>query len=178
MTTIKCAACGTTAEKPAREINRQKRLGRTDFYCSRKCAWSKNKTNHLLKWARSEENKVHCRKISGNRKDEYTGFREYLKSAQIRTKHAEPSDLDLSYLKELWEKQEGKCVYTKVQLEHATWRRAAGKNKNYIASLDRIDSSRGYVKGNVQYISIACNWLKNNSPEEHLFEFFDIIRKS
>lgn len=51
-------------------------------------------------------------------------------------------------------------------------------NKNYQASLDRIDSSKGYIKGNVRYISVSVNWLKNNLDDNHLREFIQICNGS
>lgn len=42
------------------------------------------------------------------------------------------------------------------------------ENKNYSYSLDRIDSSKGYIKGNVWVISNRANTLKNNSTIEEL----------
>lgn len=39
-TTITCKNCGIKCEKSLREINRQKRNGRTEFYCSISCAIS------------------------------------------------------------------------------------------------------------------------------------------
>ena len=43
------------------------------------------------------------------------------------------------------------------------------------ASSDRIDSSKGYVEGNVQWVVLGINYTKRNFKEEELFELLDII---
>jgi len=37
------------------------------------------------------------------------------------------------------------------------------KQKDSSPSLDRIDNTKGYVKGNVAVICYRANWLKNNA---------------
>lgn len=36
------------------------------------------------------------------------------------------------------------------------------------ASLDRIDSTKGYVKGNVEFVCLAINYAKNNFKKEEM----------
>lgn len=45
----------------------------------------------------------------------------------------------------------------------------------YTMSLDRIDSSLGYIKGNVQVISMKANAMKNNATPAELKTFADWI---
>lgn len=60
-----------------------------------------------------------------------------------------PIDIDAVYLDELWEFQKGKCAYTGRSLEIGV-----------TASVDRIDSNLGYVKGNVQWLHKDVNKAK------------------
>lgn len=44
-------------------------------------------------------------------------------------------------------------------------------DKEWAASLDRIDSSRGYTKDNIQVISYKANKMKNNATVQELVTF-------
>lgn len=39
------------------------------------------------------------------------------------------------------------------------------------ASLDRIDSSKGYIEGNVEFVCSAINLAKNNFSKEAMVSF-------
>ena len=158
-----CYNCGCEFEKPISEIKRNEKFGRHNF-CSRTCVGHFN-TEKLLN---NHSNYV----ISGhsnNRKDEFTGFRDILRRIKQRNYDF---DVDLPYLKELWEIK-NECVYTGVKLTLPN--HSGTNNKLNTASLDRIDSNLGYVKNNVQYISIAANLAKNNMSHDEMVEFCKII---
>lgn len=50
-------------------------------------------------------------------------------------------------------------------------------NYEYTFSLDRIDPSKGYVKGNIWVITKKANTMKNNATKEELLKFADNIYK-
>ena len=65
--------------------------------------------------------------------------------------------IDMPYLWDLYEKQDGKCNYTGLPI---TFRANT-------ASLDRIDSSKGYIKGNVQWVHKDVNMMKRHYTEDY-----------
>lgn len=173
-TFVCCSGCGIEFQKENRYVKVAEKKGRK-HYCSLKCQGKATREEKLSEWVNSESNKNFIKSMAGNKKDEYSPFRVLLKSCRTRTnKGGNPKgdfDLDLHYMKQLWEQQSGKCAITGVDLKLES-----SYNKNYQASLDRIDSSKGYLKGNVRYISVSTNWLKNNLNDEHIKEFIQICK--
>lgn len=166
--TFICDNCGKETQKPVSEYNRNVKLGRHNF-CSRNCACSFNNKQSIGKPC-SEKQKAHLLSICNNKKDECYGFRYILRNIKRRFKD---TNIDLKYLKNLWDSQSGKCSYTGVQLFLPT-----DRNKvNYFcrASLDRIDSSKGYIVGNVQYVALPINYLKNTMSDIEVKRFLKQI---
>jgi len=74
------------------------------------------------------------------------------------------------YAWELFIKQERKCVLTGVVLEFGTsW------NRKSTASLDRINSSKGYVAGNIQWVHKQINVMKRSSSDEDFIEWCKLV---
>lgn len=95
-------------------------------------------------------------------------------------KNAHSRDYVFEYsMKELWDlyiQQDKKCAITKVPI---TIYPDCNKEKLMTASLDRIDSNLGYVKGNVQWVHKRVNRLKNIlSMEELVFWCRKIVDNS
>jgi len=80
-------------------------------------------------------------------------------------------DIDLEYLWEIWLEQDGKCVLSgqPLRFEHERL-----KALNQTSSLDRIDSTKGYIKGNVQWVHKDLQAMKWDKPED---VFFNLCRK-
>lgn len=79
-------------------------------------------------------------------------------------KSAERRDLlftvSMEYLWELFKSQKHICAITGDPLEHLK-----------TASLDRIDSNKGYVEGNVQWVTNQANLSKHKMSMEQLYDF-------
>ena len=65
----------------------------------------------------------------------------------------------------LFETQERRCALTNVELVMTRDR------KQNSASLDRIDSTKGYVKGNLQWVHRDVNRMKSDFPQEDFLEW-------
>lgn len=158
--------CGVEFLKDKSEINRNKKLGRKN-YCSLKCSGMSNHS-HLQTYIDIDGNNV--KPYSNNKKDKFTGLREHFR--RIKKRHHN-YDVNLDDLLYQWNTQSGICVYSGVKLIHPN---QGGNNLN-TSSLDRIDSSLGYVKGNIQFISMACNYAKNSMTHEEMISFCMLITK-
>jgi hypothetical protein len=66
------------------------------------------------------------------------------------------------------------CPFLGIPLVSAQRR---GNSRRDIASLDRIDSSKGYTKDNIEVISWLANTMKNNATPELLIIFAKEILK-
>ena len=72
---------------------------------------------------------------------------------------------DHVYLKELWEKQDGKCALTGRTMTYlAGNKRETNRNPDNV-SLDRIDSKKSYLKDNIQLVTCWAQFLKVDLPE-------------
>lgn len=75
--------------------------------------------------------------------------------------------IDLQYLHELWDKQKGLCALSGMPM---TYYFDSGRVPTNL-SVDRIDSSLGYIKGNIQLVCMAVNQMKSDLTVEQLKYF-------
>jgi hypothetical protein len=74
--------------------------------------------------------------------------------------------ISIEELDALWEQQQGHCAYTNRQLKLGS---------ECTASLDRIDSDKGYFPGNIQFVHKTVNCLKWALPEVEFLQFIKEI---
>lgn len=164
---ITCSSCGKTTPKPKNEINRQIRRGRTNFFCNRKCAGKDNKNVERLQ--KFENNFKYTKYI--RQPDKYSNFRWYMKVIRQSSKQSNKEyDVDCEYLKDLWEEQKGICPFTNKSLILRTHSKDSLKNP-YSASVDRIDNTKGYVKGNIRFVALIYNYARNIFSDDEVINF-------
>ena len=77
-------------------------------------------------------------------------------------------NLDEEYIEELFKCQNNKCYYSGIEFGDNF------SNKITYPTIDRIDSSKGYEKGNVCLCTFVVNQMKNNLTTD---QFKDIVTK-
>lgn len=177
---VKCETCGKIFDKLKKEINRCKKNGMKN-YCSRSCVATYR--NNLMTdeyWKEQYEKQKKTFNIASvaglsGRKDQYSPFRSFINSCKNRNKYCGwDIDIDIFYLKELWESQNGMCSYTKIKM--ILPKKITDFTKIHSlkrASLDRIDSLKGYIKGNVEFVCYAINLAKNNYSKVEMTSFIN-----
>lgn len=164
--TVKCdnPDCGRIFNKDGSEVRRNAKRG-SGNYCQQSCS-SKISVKKLL----ASKNCGKGKNIGYVKTDKYTGLREHYRRAKYRN---QTFDITLDDLLEQWTKQNGLCPYSGIKLIHPI--RIKDESLIFMASLDRIDSNLGYIKGNIQFISAAANLAKNNMTHEQMIDFCKLI---
>ena len=160
-----CKNCGVEFEKPLTEIRRNEKLNRPNF-CSRTCVGKNNSKNFG-----DRKNNYDISQHSNNRIDGYTKFKYHYRNIMKRNQEV---NVTIEDLKNQWDEQNGICTFSGVKLILSSYSKIE-KNPIFSASIDRIDSSKGYIKGNVRWVSRTVNWMKNDTSDECVWEFINIL---
>lgn len=76
----------------------------------------------------------------------------------------------------LYQKQNGLCKYSGLPIDFATTS-YGHRHGESTASLDRIDSSKGYVGGNIQWVHKDINIMKQEYKEEYFIKLCKLVAK-
>ena len=166
---VECDFCGKQFEKRKAEYNRRMRLGKTKLFCSQSCS-SKRPENitHIKKNASKYDISQH----GGWNKGKGDPFKYYVKGLKNKNRRKPVIDVDASYLKELWESQNGICPFSGVKMTLRTHTNTPYiPTSPYMASVDRIDNDKGYERGNIRFISIMANYARNKFSDKELIDF-------
>jgi len=120
---------------------------------------------------------VSCRKCSGSKHKGKLNSRVWCRARYGAKKRGYKFAISKLHLYDLfYKKQEEKCALTGVSL-HIANTVEGDKRGESTASLDRIDSSFGYVKGNVQWVHKEINKMKMDLKEDRFIELCGLVAK-
>lgn len=164
--------------------NGKTNAGHIKWKCKCECGKEVSRTGTSLK--RSKNSSCGCFSIYGKNNPLWGGVGDISKAwfynvivraangRKSRSNIIKKINIDLKYIWNLFLKQNKKCIYTNIELTFPK----KSTNKEYVkstASLDRIDSSKGYVKGNVQWVHKDINKMKNIYSHEYFVNMCKLI---
>lgn len=82
-------------------------------------------------------------------------------------------NITIEFAWELYQKQNGKCFYTGLDIELKP-----RNNGHMTASMDRIDSTKGYLENNVVWIHKDVNLMKNTFTKEYFLSLCQLISEN
>jgi len=131
--------------------------------------WKKENPDRVKELAKAYNERVKKRSVN----DIDLSLRRMINQAKGRAKtHNREFDIDLQYIKKLWTKQHGLCKYTKLPMSLAIG------SKSSRASLDRINSKKGYVKGNCQLVLFGINSFKSETSEKEFIKLCKAVAEN
>ena len=84
--------------------------------------------------------------------------------------------VSLDYARSLWT---GKCALSEMEITAPSFTHNGNCVKGYTtASLDRIDSYKGYIEGNVQWVNKHINIMKNGYSQEEFVYMCHMVASS
>lgn len=114
-----------------------------------------------------------CISLDRKRHSHNLGFEQQISkkliAARIKSKHCNREfKLTKSDIIELWNKQNGKCYYSGLEMSHKT-------NDKLIFSIDRIDSDKGYNINNIVLCCLIFNTMKLNYSQSEFIEYCKLV---
>jgi hypothetical protein len=130
--------------------------------------WRENNSEYL-----KERSKEYHSKLKTDRSRMAQALYYKTKSATKRLTRTLENNLTIEYIQSLLEKQNYRCALSGIELDHK-----AGTNGLRVASVDRKNSKRGYVKGNVQIVLNCLNKAKGDASNMEFRELLLEIKKT
>jgi hypothetical protein len=162
-TEVTCTYCQTKFLKENRYINRTNKKGKNHF-CGISCA-----TRYKLNISHP---KLKLNFPPGKVTDIYSPFRRHYLSAKDRCKNSNKEfTITLNDLLNQWVKQNGLCAISGIELFNYKSTNELRHKQSNQASLDRVDSSKGYTVDNIQWVCLITQYAKNSFPQCEVVEF-------
>jgi hypothetical protein len=151
------------------------------WLCQCACGKQLHVAASSLSGARHRRTHCGCKHFVGPTHKNWKGYGEICGQYWVNLKYtARQRHLKFTItIQEAWDKfleQHRRCTLTGLLLTHGdlTLRRELRFTQK-TASIDRIDSAKGYVSGNIQWIHKDVNYLKNKFSNERFIELCKLV---
>jgi hypothetical protein len=99
---------------------------------------------------------------------EYNLKKQYTLAKHHSKKIGREFTIDFDEVLQMWDSQNGKCNICKRHLEYIPGNNKRNPRK---ATIDRIDSRKGYIENNVHLLCEQCNRAKQDLSKEEMIRF-------
>lgn len=146
--------------------------------CQCDCGTQHNVDAYTLTMGKSKSC-IHCfnRFRFGAKNNSWKGYEEIPKSwfyrfEQYAIKKSNIFDITIEFVWSLYIKQNKQCALTGLPIDFENASGAGNRWRGLIctASIDRIDSKKGYTKDNIQLVHKDINIMKNQYEQDHFIE--------
>lgn len=157
------------------------RSGRVTWLCKCDCGNTCYLTSHHLTRTKGAVKSCGCLQITtGSKHVQWKGHGDIsgnFWSSRIQRSEKKRAKIECSitieYAWELFLKQDRKCALTGLPLKFPT----SGSDRSGNISMDRIDSSKGYIEGNVQWVHKDINKMKNSYSQEYFIKMCKLVAR-
>lgn len=160
------------------------RIDRSFIYSKETVQWV-NKDINLIKWVKNNKEfydickAVTLYQISGNKYLESKTIDKVMGEHFGRYRYrAKVDNIEFAITKDdlvnLYNKQKGRCAISGEELSMPLNSKQMKLSLCNI-SLDRIDSNRGYLPDNIQYVTVSINMMKINYPQEEFINYCKLV---
>jgi hypothetical protein len=150
-----------------------------------KCSCGKEKIIRHFRGINGETKSCGCARADaglkqrGEKNDGWKGYKEISGTLWGRIqicakKRGLEFNVTIQHVFELLEKQNFRCALTGLDIHLSDYRTNVAQNGS-TASLDRIDSTKGYVEGNLQWVHRVVNTMKTDLSEKEFVEFCMLV---
>lgn len=146
------------------------------WLCECKCG--KRRTLDAMSVVKGESKSCGCLHAERMKAMNWNGYEEISGSYWSSLQHAaihrgHDFAISIEYAWQIFLKQDRRCALTGIPIVFAKGRKI--EEILPLASLDRKDSSIGYIEGNVQWVYQPINYMKRNLDEHHFIHLCDLV---
>lgn len=187
MVDLICEYCQKPFKRRLADVNNCKRRGFITVGCSRKCGLALRNRNYF----KSEKGRSHLLRQAALNNEKATKevverFMTRVINCMKKSNRLRGVEIQITRedLRATWENQGGYCAISGRLMEIPDMRQEShenvGRKRTHLSpwrsSLDRIDSSKGYISGNVQFVCTIANIAKADFSMDQLKTFCSLVQ--